>query len=417
MDNIQVYMGQIPAHLKTALKLITQAGPSMIKAMLPRTLSNIGRYANDSATVARALLHRFETLQYLLQEIFEVSTLTDKENRDVAEKLHEEVEEMRRNQTYIDSVMNNLGADHEIARQNLLKARQDYHKAMMNLPGGQWDAHAWQVYAANRPSQSCSGFWFWHSCTSLREPQFHEYSQEAKRKAEEALKILQAAVQRSKELFNQQMNKQNELVKAISSLAMMNFAEISTNETIKLLLNAAQQLLKVQGQWSRFIRFFSRLAIETEHTQNVIMENFLSAIAEAQAMDKPLDPMDQTLYTTMLVESATDIDRDSHQLFLIAKTYSNVSSEFMVNQVAGLSGFLILQTDAERNAYLQAMANKTTTISNRVKQLATERQIEYELANLARQEQYLKFLQEAALHEVVDIIGGIGIGKRREMNN
>ncbi|CAF1384541.1 unnamed protein product [Rotaria sordida] len=156
MAEIQAKMREIPALLKTALKLTTQAGSSMIKAMLPRTLSNIGQYANDSATIARASLRRFETLEDLLQEIFQVSTLTDTENKDMAEKLHEEAEEMRRNQTYVDSVMNNLAAERKKARENLEKARQDYHTAMMIIPGGQWDAHAWDVYAAHRPEHSCT---------------------------------------------------------------------------------------------------------------------------------------------------------------------------------------------------------------------------------------------------------------------
>ena len=56
---------------------------------------------------------------------------------------------------------------------------------------------------------------------------------------------------------------------AINQLANINFAEISTNETIKVLTDAAKQLTKVQEQWTRLTRFFSKLAIETQATQKV----------------------------------------------------------------------------------------------------------------------------------------------------
>jgi ABC-type lipopolysaccharide export system ATPase subunit len=65
------------------------------------------------------------------------------------------------------------------------------------------------------------------------------------------------------------MNKQNELGIAIRNLATINFSELSINETIKVLLDAAQHIAKVQQQWSRITRFFSKLAIESERAQKV----------------------------------------------------------------------------------------------------------------------------------------------------
>ena len=68
------------------------------------------------------------------------------------------------------------------------------------------------------------------------------------------------------------MNKQEELGAAISKLATINFSELSINETIKVLINAMEQISKVQAQWGRITRFFSTLAIEAEHAQKVSEE-------------------------------------------------------------------------------------------------------------------------------------------------
>ncbi len=67
------------------------------------------------------------------------------------------------------------------------------------------------------------------------------------------------------------------------------------------------------------------------------LENFIGAITDADVIGKPLDPSDKTLFIMMLVEAVTDIDRDTHLLFLMAKTYMDVSDEYMVKQLVGLS--------------------------------------------------------------------------------
>lgn len=187
MDKILTNMRQIPTQLKTALKLITQASTTMIKTMLPRTLATLGRYANESATVARASLEKFEYLQELLAEIAEVSASTNKENQDKAMQIAAENEDMKKNKTDFDSAINSIKAAYEQSREYLEKARQDYHQAMLNVPGGQWSTHAWNVYAASRPAQTCERRWFWRRCRDNREEQFVQYTAEARQKAQDAL--------------------------------------------------------------------------------------------------------------------------------------------------------------------------------------------------------------------------------------
>ncbi|CAF3937738.1 unnamed protein product, partial [Rotaria sp. Silwood1] len=267
MNRIQANMRQIPNLLKTALKLITQAGTAMTKAMLPRTLSNIGQYANTSATDARTAFDKFTYLQDLLHEIFSASTYTNTNNRLLAEKLQNETELTKNTTKELSEAINKETANYEAARQQLEKARQEYHEAMMNVPGGEWNAHAWNVYANNRPAETCSGRWFWRDCRSLRDEQFQEYNAAAKWKAEQALQRLKEAEEESKKFFNNQVNKQNEMAAAIHQLASLNLGELSINQTIKVLLEAAQKISEVQTQWARITKFFSKLAVDTESTQ------------------------------------------------------------------------------------------------------------------------------------------------------
>ena len=285
MQTIQANMGRMPTLLKTALKLITQASLFMTKTMLPQTLLNIGRYANESATIARTSLDRFDHLQTLLQEVVEASSVTNKDNRDLAEKLAAEAEAKRVEKMNMDLLIASIRNEYEIARVNLERARQDYHVAMSHVPGGQWDSSAWEVYASQRPSRTCTHKFGIRRCRDLRDEQFAQYSHEARLKAEAALvsrwqmnfvyfilsfqNILKSAEERSKELFNQLINKQSDVNVAIHAISMISFNETSINQTIRILLNAAEKIAVIQSQWSRITRFFGKLATDAEHSQKV----------------------------------------------------------------------------------------------------------------------------------------------------
>ena len=134
-----------------------------------------------------------------------------------------------------------------------------------------------------------------------------------------------------------------------------------------------------------------------------ITNNFLDIFAKIQSTGRPFDP----LLIKLLVQSATEIDRDSHELFLVAKSYFDVSSEFLINQAAGLADLLLLQTDGERDTRLKILANQRTAISNRVMEIAAERWRMHQAEFLERQQEY------AAMLESIALSGGVTIGKRR----
>ena len=89
----------------------------------------------------------------------------------------------------------------------------------------------------------------------------------------------------------------------------------------------------------------------------------------------------------------------------MSKTYYDVSSEYMINQIVSMNMLLLLQTDTERSAYLRAMSSNTTATSTRIIRLAQERQNEYTLRNRARQAEYQDFLAKVAEEELELTLG------------
>jgi len=95
-------------------------------------------------------------------------------------------------------------------------------------------------------------------------------------KFENAMKIaqlakdeLEKAEQTHNEHFQLQLAEQNELAKTINKMAMLDLSVLSTEEIVRLLLEAAQQINSIKEQWARMILFFSKLAAQAHSTQQV----------------------------------------------------------------------------------------------------------------------------------------------------
>jgi hypothetical protein len=131
----------------------------------------------------------------------------------------------------------------------------------------------------------------------------------------------------------------------------------------------------------------------------------IAAMKEAQEHNLLIEPSDRELFVEILSITCQEIERGAHLLYIMSRTYYDVSSEYMINQLASMNALLLLQTDTERKAYLQSMSLNTTSTSTRIIRLGQERQDQYTLRNKARREEYERFLAKIAEEELDVLIG------------
>jgi hypothetical protein len=131
----------------------------------------------------------------------------------------------------------------------------------------------------------------------------------------------------------------------------------------------------------------------------------IAAMKEAQEHNLLIEPSDRELFVEILSITCQEIERGAHLLYIMSRTYYDVSSEYMINQIASMNALLLLQTDTERKAYLQSMSLNTTSTSARIVRLGQERQDQYTLRNKARREEYERFLAKIAEEELDVLIG------------
>lgn len=122
------------------------------------------------------------------------------------------------------------------------------------------------------------------------------------------------------------------------------------------------------------------------------MHELIDIIQNGQANDLLLDPTDREFFAEILSELCQEIERGAHLLYVMSKTYYDISAEYMINQIASMQGLLLLQTDNERSSHLISLDANMTSTATRIMQLAQERQMEYHLRNKARRDEFERFL-------------------------
>ncbi|CAF4963088.1 unnamed protein product [Rotaria socialis] len=153
------------------------------------------------------------------------------------------------------------------------------------------------------------------------------------------------------------------------------------------------------------IQFFSKLAAQAHSTQQIVVKDFVEVIQQAQQDNLLVNPFEREFFIEILLPSATTIESGAHLLYVMAKTYYAVSSEHMINQIAGIAKMLMLQTDEARNNQLQQASNTTLITSLKITQLAQDRHTLYLQENRNRQAEYTAYLNSLATFELEGIIG------------
>lgn len=414
MDRIQLAIQQVPTHVKTAMKLITSASNAMLKSMLPRTLESVGRLATESADVANSTLLRFNQLQDLLAEIIELSASTQSTNEADIERMNEQKANSTLEQQRLKQNLETIQNQYTQSKANLELARKKYAEAMhqaslstspqiIQSGGSKPNLLSAAIGLVFDPVKTISCML--GGCDNPTVQIDNSKFENAMKLAQLAKEELERAELIHNEHFQLQLAEQNELAKTMNKMAMLDLSKLSTEEIIRLLLEATEQINLIKEQWARMIQFFSKLAVQAQSTQQIVVKDFVEVIQQAQTDNLLIDPFDREFFIEILIPSATTIESGAHLLFTMAKTYYAVSSEHMINQIAGIGRMLILQTDDARHTQLQQASNNTLITSLKITQLAQERHALYLQETHNRQAEYTAYMQNLVTFELEGLVG------------
>jgi hypothetical protein len=409
MERIQLDMQQIPNYIKRALQLLTSASPRLIQSLLPQTIDNIKRTATKSVNSANSTLMNFRNLAALLEEVTEIATGTSSSNGDQLLQINNLLSNSTQEQQLLNDQLEEVRKEFEAAREALQKAQKEYYDAFHAIPGRRkrfLGVIGSVVGGIVSVANSIGGVLNAIGCifSSCGRPDNRPF-ENAKAKAELALKNLKEAEARYDLWYPQLLAKQNRLTAIIMQMSQLNMDKIDTQTIIDILIKATREIAEIQQQWDKLVRFFSKLSMIPETTQETILFEFISVIESIQLIDGVLDNADREFYVLLLLDTADEIEQGAHLLYTMAKTYYDVSGRYMMDKIAGISGLLVTQTDSERERIMKELAQNTLSTSSIVSRMVLERKELYHQRNKARQDQYMQFIQQLTIEELGSSIG------------
>ena len=283
MDKIQLSIQQVPTNVKTALKIVTAASDNMLKMMLPRTVETISRLATESANAANATLIRFSSLQDLLGEIIELSATTQSANEADIERMKEQKNKTISEQDRLRAQLEKIKEQQASSKKQLEEARQRFNQAMhdaeqvkdpeiiqTSIPKTSFLQTA--IGLVTEPMKTI-GCWI-SGCGTVTYAVDNSKFENAMKLAIVAKEELERAEKTHNEHFKMLLAEQNELAKMMNQMATLDFSQLSTEEIVRLLLEATGQIHLIKEQWSRMIEFFTKLAEHANSAQQVSAKIF-----------------------------------------------------------------------------------------------------------------------------------------------
>lgn len=498
MNTIQLYMAQIPGHIKTSLRILTSASQRLVQRMLVPSLNNIERIGRQCSKLASDTDDQFVNVMQLLGEVVEVTALTQgvhlqqfkeveiqlnvsKATEHFQQKIIETVEKhyneaqsactkalkdrpvgwnkilqnlasavvdiirvvvpgmiTQRSTTANQGVSETSGGDPEInlgqqvvSDQALNYANTLYEqlivlKELISESTANSSVQAFEsrfatlrvgfnainnllnsIKGNNELIQKVKGFLqsaieqiknglttlitdlkplaaaklllsdegFKSGASSSQHQSSNTYANE-QFKVTITLNRLQQAEQRYDQIFEQLTEQQNQMKSLMVQIAGLNLAKINYEEIIELLRQAILLLGNIRSQWSRLVEFFSEVSIRTQTTTNETLMPFVERINEVTSIED-ITESERTFYLELLRFQAIDIHRETYILYIMSRTYVDISREFMMDKLSGLAGMLAMQTDQDRERAVKQLLKDTDEAEAKINALANERKLTF----------------------------------------
>mgnify|MGYP000672253135 CR=1 FL=1 len=173
-------------------------------------------------------------------------------------------------------------------------------------------------------------------------------------------------------------------------IASLDLRRINYIQILELLREALHLLSQVREQWNNLVLFFSEIAARAEVALSGTLQPFIDQ--SVQAAKKDLTKDDRLFYVSLLKTQAIEVHKQSFSLFLMSRTYVDMSSQFMMKRLAGLSKMLTASNDHERNRMRQKLNSDTEEIQEKVADLVAERKATYTKAIKKRRRDLIAFV-------------------------
>ena len=283
---------------------------------------------------------------------------------------------------------------YETAIAEVKLAQDQYKDQLSKIP------NVWEALMANVVSTVASTF---SQLSTMTKPECvvqdcgapaQDYTNHGVAGAESTLSNLQSAQKRYDDIFLELMQHHDRLTQVMVRIASLDMAKLEYDELIPIMQEAVEYLNEIKVHWGKLLMFFDGLRIRVKTSVNGSLKNFVDWMKQAQASgENELTPVYRAYYLEFMKEDTVAIHREAHLLYIMSRTYYDVSKEYLMDQLAGLNRLLVATTDEQRNALKNDLMRDTDAVRLNVRKLTEIRKQEYTQANQNRQHELELFLE------------------------
>ncbi|CAF1227740.1 unnamed protein product [Adineta steineri] len=131
----------------------------------------------------------------------------------------------------------------------------------------------------------------------------------------------------------------------------------------------------------------------------------MDTIKNVTSMNSEFGAADRRFFVSKMLDTLIEVEQDAQLLYIMAKTYYDVSSAYIVPQTYNITRLLLLQTDDERHSAMTQLDKTLLFTSAEISQIVFERTQQYQQRKQEIQEEYKQIIQQMMLDELAAGIG------------
>ncbi|CAF2676173.1 unnamed protein product [Rotaria sp. Silwood2] len=204
----------------------------------------------------------------------------------------------------------------------------------------------------------------------------------------------------------------NEMSELVGKIAALDLTRINYAQLLDYMRQALGLLGTMRQTWANLILFFCTIANQAEIALSGTLGPFVKQ-AELGSTDW-ISFEERKFFLELLKDQSLNIHETSHTLFIMSRTYVDMSNEFLMARLAGLSLMFTATNDDERKALNNQLAFETKAAQKKVKALIEERKMMYSAMVETERTKLKKYLEslggpslenQKAIEEATSLLG------------
>jgi gas vesicle protein len=160
-----------------------------------------------------------------------------------------------------------------------------------------------------------------------------------------------------------------------AKLAGLDITVIHFKKILEMLREAFKLLGQLREKWHELVLFFKNFSAQVVTGFEEKLKSFLDT--SRVTYDLESSEVDRIIMLELLNGNSINLYRESYLLFIMARTYYDVSRKYLMPRLAGLSLMLAATNDDERNQLFHKLKQDTEKVQAEVQALVNERKNTY----------------------------------------